>query len=223
MEIIRPLWPAPDAVRAFTSTRQLSDEALLEQELFEHTHCRRIKQVHGIDVVSAVDKADDIEADACFSRDAFHACRVVTADCLTLLICNQQGTEVAAVHAGWRGLAAGVVENCVARLHSAPGDLLVWMGPAISQRAFEVGGEVLARFLAAAPAQLREPIRDCFRPGVAGKYFADLYGLARIRLENLGVSRIFGGEYCTFEQDDLFYSYRRDGTAGRMISVIVFR
>ena len=111
----------------------------------------------------------------------------------------------------------------MAQLRTAPGELLVWLGPAIRQRAFEVGEEVLAASAAAAPAQLLEPTRACFRAGAPGKYFADLYALARLRLENLGVTRVFGGEYCTWSQPELFYSWRRDGTSGRMISVIVFR
>jgi YfiH family protein len=163
-----------------------------------------------------------IDADACFSRAPLHACRVLTADCLPLLICNEKGSEVAAVHAGWRGLAQGVIENCVSRLRSAPRELLVWLGPAISQRAFEVGEEVLDTFICAAPEHLRQATRACFRAGSTGKYFADLYALARLRLEDLGISRIYGGDYCTFSQPELFYSYRRDAGSSRMISVIVF-
>jgi YfiH family protein len=223
MHYIEPQWPAPDSVRAFTSTRFLADETELERQLFEGTKCRYLEQVHGTGVVTVSDSVDNVEADACISCVPLHACRVVTADCLPLLICNLQGTEVAAVHAGWRGLAAGVIENCVARMQSQPPDLLVWLGPAISQPAFEVGEEVLSAFVDAVPQPLEEPTRACFRPGPAGKYHADLYALARLRLGHLAVTQVFGGEYCTYSQPELFHSYRRNRTDRRMISVIAFK
>jgi YfiH family protein len=219
---IEARWPAPASVRAFTGTRCLVDENQLEQQLYAGAHYRRLRQVHGAGVVEFADSIDDVEADACISREPLRGCRVVTADCLPVLICNTRGTEVAAVHAGWRGLAAGVIENCVARMHSSPGDLLAWLGPAIGQGAFEVGEEVLVAFVSAAPRHLEAATRSCFIPGGAGKYHADLYALARLRLEQLGVMQQFGGEYCTFSQPELFHSFRRDGTSGRMISLIVF-
>jgi YfiH family protein len=234
MQLIEANWPAPGSVRAFTTTRALQDEALLAGHLPENSRICRLRQVHGSNVVDAVGCAGDMasgtqpvteacpEADACFSREPLHVCRVVTADCLPVLLCNEKGTEVAAVHAGWRGLAAGVVENCVSQLASAPAQLMAWLGPAISQGAFEVGAEVQAAFVSAAPAQLRDATRACFRAGARGKYFADLYALARLRLEKLGVTRIYGGDYCTFSQPELFYSYRRDADSRRMISIIVF-
>jgi YfiH family protein len=234
MQLIEPDWPAPASVRAFTTTRALPDEAALAGHLPENSRICRLRQVHGNNVVDAAGGAADIAfgtgaatgelvvADACFSRDPLHACRVLTADCLPLLISNEKGSEVAAVHAGWRGLAQGVIENCVLRLRSAPGELLVWLGPAISQRAFEVGEEVLTIFESAAPAHLREATRACFRAGSAGKYFADLYALARLRLGNQGITRIYGGDYCTYSQPEWFYSYRRDAASSRMISIIVF-
>jgi YfiH family protein len=230
MQLIEADWPAPASVRAFTTTRSLPDEALLASYLPEHSRICRLRQVHGRAVVNAAAQGVElgtraqalIEADACFSRAPRHACRVLTADCLPVLICNEQGTEVAAVHAGWRGLAAGVIENCVAQLRSAPAKLLVWLGPAISQDAFEVGEEVCSAFVSAAPDYLQDATRACFRAAEQGKYFADLYALARLRLNELGISRVTGGDYCTFSQTELFYSYRRDASSGRMISVIVF-
>ncbi len=223
MQFIEPDWPAPASVLAFTTSRALTDESLVMRRLPENSRVCRLRQVHGNGVVEALAGIGGCAADACFSRDPLYACRVLTADCLPLLICNQQGTEVAAVHAGWRGLAAGVVENCIAQLRTAPEELLVWFGPAISQLAFEVGEEVLEEFSKAAAAPLRPAIRACFRAGAPGKYFADLYALARLRLQSLGVTRVFGGDYCTWSQPELFHSYRRDGSRGRMISVIVFR
>lgn len=142
-------------------------------------------------------------------------CAVLTADCLPLLLTDRAGTRVAAVHAGWRGLVAGVIEATVARLKVPPGDLLVWLGPAIGANAFEVGGEVRACFLAA-DAQAAA----AFTPLGGEKWLADIYLLARQRLAALGVARVWGGELCTYQDPERFYSYRRDGVTGRMASLI---
>ncbi len=140
---------------------------------------------------------------------------MLTADCLPLLLTNRAGTRVAAVHAGWRGLVAGVIEATVARLAVPPGDLLVWLGPAIGATAFEVGGEVRARFFAA-DAQAAA----AFTPLFGDKWLADIYLLARQRLAALGVARVWGGEHCTYQDRERFFSYRRDGVTGRMASLI---
>jgi YfiH family protein len=140
---------------------------------------------------------------------------VLTADCLPLLLTDRAGTRVAAVHAGWRGLAAGIIEAAVARLAAPPSDLLAWLGPAIGATAFEVGGEVRARFIAA-DAQAAV----AFKPLGGDKWLADLYHLARLRLAALGVGGVWGGEHCTYQDPERFYSYRRDGVTGRMASLI---
>jgi YfiH family protein len=223
MRRIEADWPAPGRVTAFTTTRIMPVDDDLSRYLPPGSECRNIRQVHGTAVVDASSNADGVDADACFSRAPLLACRIVTADCLPLLICNRDGNEVAAIHAGWRGLAAGVVENCVAQLRSGADELLVWLGPAIGQGAFEVGKEVLQAFLDGAPGSLREQTRACFRAGAPGKFHADLYALARLRLGNLGIDAVYGGGYCTWSDSNSFYSYRRDGSEGRMISIIVFR
>jgi YfiH family protein len=142
-------------------------------------------------------------------------CAVLTADCLPLLFCDRAGTRVAAVHAGWRGLAAGVIEAAVAALETSPADLLCWLGPAIGPDAFEVGSEVRDRFVDQDPACAR-----AFRPSPAGKWLADLFALARRRLTSVGVEGIWGGYVCTYEDPGRFFSYRREGTTGRMASLV---
>jgi polyphenol oxidase len=142
-------------------------------------------------------------------------CAVLTADCLPVLLCDRAGTRVAALHAGWRGLAAGVLEAGVDALGVAPAGLLAWLGPAIGPEVFEVGGEVRDVFLAADPAAAA-----AFRPSSDGRWLADLYRLARLRLAAHGVSAVYGGGLCTFSDAGRFYSYRRERETGRMASLI---
>jgi YfiH family protein len=177
-----------------------------------------LQQVHGTTVVTADDlipglPGDSPCADACVVRG--HGVAVVlTADCLPLLLAGPDG--VAAVHAGWRGLADGVIEAAVRALGAAPGDIHAWLGPAIGQRAFEVGPEVRAEFVDADPASA-----ECFIPGRGDHWHADLYALARLRLTALGVHAISGGEWCTFDDAAQFHSYRRDGArSGRMATLV---
>jgi YfiH family protein len=139
----------------------------------------------------------------------------MTADCLPLLVCDRRGSAVAAVHAGWRGLAAGVIESALTALGGAPADLLAWLGPAIGPSAFEVGPEVRDALLAADPA-----VASAFQPGAGDRWLADLFALARSRLTRAGVTQIFGGGDCTWSDPDRFYSFRRDGVTGRMASLI---
>jgi YfiH family protein len=139
----------------------------------------------------------------------------MTADCLPLLLTDRAGQEVCAVHAGWRGLAAGVVESAVARFSAPPQQLLVWLGPAIGPETFEVGGEVYNAFV----AHCRDDAK-AFRPHQADRWLADIYQLARLRLARLGVGYVGGGGYCTWSQPSRFFSYRRDGVTGRMASLI---
>ncbi len=157
----------------------------------------------------------DCEADAAVAYGPGSVCAVLTADCLPLLLTDRAGTRVAAIHAGWRGLAAGVIEAAVARLVAPPGDVLAWLGPAIGAAAFEVGGEVRARFVAADARAAA-----AFTPLDGDKWLADLYRLARQRLAALGVEGVWGGDQCTYRDPERFYSYRRDGVTGRMASLI---
>ena len=159
--------------------------------------------------------AADCEADAAVAFGPGSVCAVLTADCLPLLLTDRAGTRVAAIHAGWRGLVAGVIEAAVARLAVPPGDVLAWLGPAIGAAAFEVGGEVRARFVAADARAAA-----AFAPLGGDKWLADLYLLARQGLAALGVAGVWGGDQCTYRDPERFYSYRRDGVTGRMASLI---
>jgi len=174
-----------------------------------------LRQVHGTDVVTAGPFEAPPEADASVGKDSKHICVVRTADCLPVLMCAADGRVFGAAHAGWRGLAAGVIETTLAKMAVDPAELLVWLGPAISQPSFEVGDEVKAAFVAVDPGAT-----TCFIPNARGRWQADLYGLARQRLASAGVRHIYGGGYCTYLDIQRFHSYRRDPGCGRMLSFV---
>ena len=155
-------------------------------------------------------------ADAAVTNQRGIACAVLTADCLPVLFCNHEGTQVGAAHAGWRGLADGVLENTLRHFEN-PSRVLVWLGPAIGPDRFEVGPEVRERFLTVSQALDRYFVLSPERPG---HFMADIYGLARFRLQEAGVEAIYGGNWCTVSDPQRFYSYRRDGQTGRMASCI---
>ena len=211
MSIITPDWPAPASVAAGTTTK-LAPQGVLPVEL------QYLNQVHGAKVVpiEQVRAAHaPIDADAvtgCVSGDH---CAVRTADCLPILFCSTDGTRIAAAHGGWRGVLAGVIENTVAELGTDPAELLAWLGPAISQENFEVGEEVREDFVNEDPGAAA-----CFEANARGRWQADLYGLARQRLHRCGVRSIYGGDWCTYRDSRLFYSYRRDKDTARMVSFI---
>lgn len=152
-------------------------------------------------------------------------CAVLTADCLPVLICSRGGDRVAAVHAGWRGLLGGVLEAAITAMGVAPASLLAWLGPAIGPSAFEVGAEVRSAYLAGAGPETRAATEVCFIPNTErpGHYYADLFQLARIRLDACGLTEVHGGGVCTYSNPDRFFSYRRDGETGRMATLIVMR
>jgi len=182
-------------------------------------------QVHGTQVVEALARpfAAPPEADACWTRQAGIACAVMTADCLPVLFTDRDGVVVAAAHAGWRGLAAGVIEETVRALPVDSGSLIAWLGPCIGPDAFEVGTEVRETFLEAVPGEDRTATAHCFRAvSRAGAFMADLQSLARIRLARLGVTVAAADPRCTFANPEELYSYRRDGKTGRM-AFLVFR
>ncbi len=171
--------------------------------------------MHGTRCIDAARAASGAEADAAFTRSPGVVCAVLTADCLPLLLCDAAGTVVAAAHAGWRGLAAGVIEATVAAME-VPGErLLAWLGPAIGPQQFEVGGEVRDTFCAHDPQAARAFVA---RPN--GKWLCDIYLLARQRLAGLGICRIGSADFCTVRDAQQFFSYRRDGATGRMASLI---
>lgn len=175
-----------------------------------------LNQVHGTSVVTAgEDNTLGCDADASVARATGKVCVVMTADCLPVLFCSQYGDEVAAAHAGWRGLCDGVLESTLSRMQTDNRNILAWLGPAIGPTAFEVGDEVQAAFVEKDAAS-----KAAFTRNRPRHWLADLYQLARIRLHDAGVTRISGGEYCTYTDSARFFSYRRDGVTGRMASLI---
>ncbi|MFA7243440.1 MAG: peptidoglycan editing factor PgeF [Sulfuricellaceae bacterium] len=234
---IVPDWPAPAHVRALCTTRcggvstgayaglnlgdHVGDDPLAVARnralLREHlpTEPLWLNQVHGINVAAADCACGAPQADAGVARRAQAICAVLTADCLPVLLCDKEGTVVGAAHAGWRGLAAGVIESAIVSMDADPATLLAWLGPAIGPGAFEVGDEVRAVFLAHDKATA-----NAFAPHAPGKWLADIYHLARLRLARSGVTQVYGGDFCTFRERERFYSYRRDRTTGRMASLI---
>lgn len=246
---LRPQWPAPARVRAVCTTRsggtseapfdsfnlgeRVDDDpqrvAAHRAQLGSALRARPIflHQVHGFEVIAArADTPDGLQADGAQTRTPGVACTAQVADCLPILLCDQAGEQVAALHAGWRGLAGagaggggGVVERGVAAMDAAPGELLAWLGPCIGPQAFEVGEDVRQAFVAVDPAAAA-----CFSALRPGKWLADLPALARHRLQAAGVQAIYGNDgssaWCTVSQPARFFSFRRDGVCGRMAAAI---
>ena len=184
-----------------------------------------LNQVHGVAVADAASLAGQVpDADASVASDPGVVCLVMTADCLPVLFSSKDGQVVAAAHAGWRGLANGVLQRTVQAMRQrGAGDILAWLGPAIGPQQFEVGQEVLQTFLdGALDAAERQAFQTAFNAiaGKPGKYLADLYALGRLMLAREGVTQVAGGEYCTVSDAARFYSYRRDGVTGRQASLI---
>ena len=234
--MILPDWPAPPSVKSLMTTREggVSGAPWASFNLGDHVgddparvaanraRLRErlpaepgwLRQVHSARVVE-LGRDANLEADASFTREQEQVCAVLTADCLPVLFCDRAGSVVAAAHAGWRGLAGGVLEATVAAMRADPGEVLAWMGAAIGPAAFEVGDEVRGNFVGQHPEAA-----SAFVPHGPGKWLADLYRLARIRLESAGVRAVYGGGRCTFSEADVFFSYRRDGVTGRMASLV---
>lgn len=237
--LILPDWPIPAGVKACSTTRHGGISLPPYDSLNLGTHvgddaqavaCNRqrlvagaglpqmpvwLEQVHGTRVLALDGQApDDLQADAVYSNVAGQVCAVMTADCLPVLFASQAGDEVAAAHAGWRGLCDGVLERTVECFAAAPGKVTAWLGPAIGPQRFEVGAEVRAAFIAAdiAAASAFTPRGD--------KFLADIYLLARQRLQRAGIFAIYGGNRCTVTEMSHFFSYRRDGMTGRLASLI---
>jgi YfiH family protein len=278
---IHPDWPVPANVKALQTTRLGGISAAPYDTLNLGLHVGDdpvrvnrnrqllapfmpsepvwLEQTHGIVVANADAAACRVQADACIARQRGSVCVVMTADCLPVLLCDEDGSVVGAVHAGWKGLAAGVIEATVKEMGAAPHKLLAWLGSAIGPEAFEVGAEVREAFIAQ-QAQAAEafaivpkakahelpvttvrpelvegrtarnaglvsasvhgstssPRTEILSGASLDKFHADIYLLARQRLAALGITRVFGGNYCTYHQKDRFFSYRRDGVTGRM-------
>lgn len=238
-DLLQPDWPAPKRVRAAVSTRaggvspvpydslnlgvHVGDDFSSVSQNRERLRAALgidsepvwLKQVHGTVVAQLPAAPDALEADAACSSTAGSVCAILTADCLPVLFCDDEGSVVGAAHAGWRGLLSGVLENTVLAMNRPAHKLMAWLGPAIGPQAFEVGSEVREAFVASDPSAAA-----AFVPGAPGKYWADIYLLARQRLHGHGVSRVYGGTLCTVGDPSRFFSYRRDGVTGRMASLI---
>jgi YfiH family protein len=235
-------WPAPRGVRVLSTLRGIAGNGVSKApyksfNLGDHVgddpvavaeNRRRLKagaslpgepswlsQVHGVTVVDLDAARLTDPADAAVTRGAGKVCAILTADCLPIVFATDSGDLVAAAHAGWRGLAAGVIEATVRAMGVPAGRLMAWLGPAIGPQHFEVGAEVREALLSG-DAQAVE----AFEPNARGRFMADLWMLARRRLGALGVTRIYGGGECTFAQADRYYSHRRDGITGRQATLI---
>ena len=237
LPLLIPDWPAPANVRALVSTRVggVSEGPYSSLNLGDHVgdaaaavaeNRRRfsaaagllqaptwLNQIHGCDVVMA-GGSERASADACWTAQSGVPCAILTADCLPVLFAARDGSCVAAAHAGWRGLAAGVLEATVASLPVPPDQLMAWLGPAIGPAAFQVGDEVRAAFVATEAEDATAFIAD------GERWRADLFALARARLRRCGVTAIYGGGVCTVENAERFFSHRRDGVSGRFASLI---
>jgi len=237
-EYIIPDWPVPKHVRAVSTTRaggvsqkpyagfnlaaHVGDEAdavatnraLLARSLHLPRAPVWLNQQHGNHIIQA-GQPGDLYADGSVTDQANTVCAVLTADCLPVLFCGRDGWHIAAAHAGWRGLAAGVLESTLEAMQCDPSTLLAWLGPAIGPKAFEVGDDVRDCFI-----DHDTQARTGFIASAADRWLANLYELARQRLYAAGVGEIYGGHWCTFNESDRFFSYRRDGITGRMGTLI---
>lgn len=241
LEIIKPNWPAPESVKALVTTREggvshapydsfnlamhvgdnsdhVRDNRQQLQQLLQTPHEPQwLQQVHGCRAIAAKTDGSVPEADACYTRQIALPCAVLTADCLPVLFCTLKGDQVAAAHAGWRGLADGVLEATLEQL-SVPGEqIMAWLGPAIGPKAFEVGADVRDAFLAFSPDSAQAFVSH---PEKQNHWLADLYQLARMRLAKQGVTQVHGGDFCTYTDATRFYSFRRNEQTGRMASLI---
>ncbi|MBX2823582.1 MAG: peptidoglycan editing factor PgeF [Gammaproteobacteria bacterium] len=242
MELIRPDWLNLENIEAFTTTRAggLSlppydslnlglhsgdDESTvrrnrqrLQQSVNLASDPAWLRQTHGIEVCDDFSQAQEKSFDAAWTDQPGQVLVILTADCLPVVFTNRAGSEIALAHAGWRGLADGVLRTTVERFSSTPAELSAWLGPAIGPDHFEVGDEVRQRFLDALPDL---DVSSAFVPGKApGKWYGDLYKLATLTLNRLGVQDVSGGHYCTYADSQRFFSYRRDGaSSGRMATL----
>lgn len=235
-DLIFPDWPAPVNVRSLQTTRaggvsvapydslnlggHVGDDGLkvaTNRQLlsaYVPTEPLWLNQVHGTVVVDAATASCLPSADASFARVKGAVCVTMTADCLPVLLCDEAGTAVAAVHAGWRGLCDGVIEAAVAAMQMHPKNLMAWLGPAIGPNAFEVGPEVRVQFI------VKDAQAELAFKQHHDKWLGDIYKIATQRLNNAGITQIYGGGLCTYTDQEHFFSFRRDGATGRMASLI---
>jgi YfiH family protein len=236
MKFLLPDWPAPAHIHAAVTLRpsgldlsihhqeQARQSIQLQELLALPTIPVWLRQVHGDQVIWADQISSTIsmpEADASIANYGTTVCAVLTADCLPILLCDTAGQQIAAIHAGWRGQVAGIIENTVRTMTVPANKLLVWLGPAIGPQVYEVGEEVYTKVMQTA---VDLPAAVFFQEHGANKWLMDLYAIAKFKLQALGVppEQIFGGSYCTYSDPNLFYSYRRSKTTQRMASLIWF-
>ena len=243
MQVINPNWNVPKNIHAFTTTRAggVSLTPYFSFNLGDHVGDNKsavktnrtllvekfglpqtpifLTQTHSTRVIHLPYSGQNLEADAVYTNVPHQVCAIMTADCLPVLFTTASGNEVAAAHAGWRGLCDGVLEETVKYFQAKPEDIIAWFGPAIGPTAFQVGIDVVKQFVA-----VDEKAKLAFQPDAIeeGKYLGNLYQIATQRLNNLGITQIYGGNHCTFNEKELFFSYRRDNQTGRMASVIWF-
>ena len=243
MQVINPNWNVSKNIHAFTTTREggVSLEPYLSFNLGDHVGDDKsavktnrtllvekfclpqtpifLTQTHSTRVIQLPYSGQNLEADAVYTNVPNQVCVVMTADCLPVLFSTTSGNEVAAAHAGWRGLCDGVLEETVKYFQAKSEDIIAWFGPAIGPKAFQVGVDVVEKFVA-----VDEKAKLAFQPDVIedGKYLGNLYQIATQRLNNLGITQIYGGNHCTFNEKEKFFSYRRDNQTGRMATVIWF-
>jgi YfiH family protein len=218
--LIRPDWPAHPSVRALVTTRPFGDMSLAESKArlraLLPAEPAWLRQVHGTSIIDAAAKmTEKPQADGAVAHGGGAVCAVMAADCMPVLLADQDGTVVAAAHAGWRGLCAGVIEAALDAMHLPPESVLAWLGPAIGPRVYEVGAEVREAFVSRDAAAVA-----AFTPTRPDHWLLDLYMIAEQRLRRRGVSRIHGGGFCTYSDPQRFYSFRRDRTAERMAALI---
>lgn len=242
MNILQTLlanWQAPHNIKALTTTRKegfsltpysennlglhvgdkaehvLANRASLKQKLQLPNEPEWLSQIHS-DICVIIGEDNNREADAAISKSKDKVLAIMTADCLPIVLCNKEGTEIAAIHAGWKGLANGVIENTLTKMTSPAKDLIAWIGPSICQSCFEVGGEVFDIF------KSRFSFAEKHFSARNEKWLANLPGLAESRLYQLGLSAVYQSKICTFEEENDFYSYRRQAQTGRMVTLIWF-
>ena len=243
IELIRPAWNVSERVCAVMTTRKggvspdpwnslnlgihvgdspaavSENRRRLQQSAALPSEPAWLEQVHGTTVVD-LDVSSERRGDASTTRVPGVVCAIQVADCMPVLLAARDGSVVGAAHAGWRGLASGVLEETVRTMVSSPEQLVAWLGPAIGPTSFEVGDDVLAAFENGASAHQRAHVTAAFTRNARGRWSCNLYALARLRLQALGIEDISGGNWCTFEDVGRFFSYRRDGQTGRMAALI---
>ena len=249
LELLRPNWPAPDTILAASTTRSggcskgefaelnmalhvgdekskvLRNRELAAEAFAPDANYQWLQQVHGSNPAIVFQAGEAPEADSLITSTPGMVLCVLTADCLPIFVCNRAGDEAAIIHAGWRGMSAGIIENTLTTMQSEPKDLLIWLGPAIQSCHYETGKDVREAFLDRAnDTHEQKQLDSAFTPlEKQGKYHADLTKIARTKLFRLGATTISGGTHCTHCDPTRFYSHRRDGPCGRMANLICIK